>query len=274
MHYYNWCQAYNLDPLNIHEEQFANYISKMGDTLTISTIQRRIASLSSVFNLTESRNPTNSPIVILTTKKVRRRSGKPQKQATPITYNILMQLKEVCSDNITGFRNRLLLQLGYETMRRRSEICQFKFEDLQQFGGDKYALLLRSSKTDQYSQGKIIPISTELFEMVSIWSIKIGQNSGYILRSFRRNLSVRPSLTPASINQILKHLQRQANLSQIGDLSGHSFRVGAALDLLDRGVSLERIMLRGGWKSETTVLRYLRNWNDHHWSIIDYKLNA
>jgi len=46
------------------------------------------------------------------------------------------------------------------------------------------------------------------------------------------------------------------------ELSGHSFRVGAAVDLLDKGVPLERIMLRGGWKSENTALRYLRNWDD------------
>ena len=52
-------------------------------------------------------------------------------------------------------------------MRRRSEICQFKFEDLQHLGNHKHALLLRHSKTDQYNQGKIIPISGELSEMIS-----------------------------------------------------------------------------------------------------------
>jgi len=36
--------------------------------------------------------------------------------------------------------------------------------------------------------------------------------------------------------------------------------VGAAVDLLDQGLSIEQIMLKGGWKSETTALRYLRNW--------------
>jgi len=24
-------------------------------------------------------------------------------------------------------------------------------------------------------------------------------------------------------------------------------------------------MLRGGWKSEASVMRYLRNWNDSNW---------
>ena len=88
-------------------------------------------------------------------------------------------------------------------MRRRSEICQFTFEDSKHHGNRKHALLLRLSKTDQYSQGKIIPISGELSEMISKWSLTIDQDSGYILRSFKRNLSTNPSLTPSSINHIL-----------------------------------------------------------------------
>jgi len=80
------------------------------------------------------------------------------------------------------------------------------------------------------------------------------------LRSFKKDLSVNESLNPASLNQILKSLQKRANLNSIGELSGHSFRVGAALDLLERGISLERIMLRGGWKSDSSAMRYLRNW--------------
>ena len=35
-------------------------------------------------------------------------------------------------------------------------------------------------------------------------------------------------------------------MNQIGELSGHSFRVGAALDQLDKNIPLDKIMLRGG----------------------------
>ncbi len=122
-HYATWCHKYQYDPLDIHEDKFADYILQMGENLTVATIQRRIASLSSIFNLTKGTNPTKEPIVILTFKKLRRKFGKPQKQATPLTYDILIKLKNVCSDDIVGLRNKLLLQLGYETMRRRSEIC-------------------------------------------------------------------------------------------------------------------------------------------------------
>ena len=70
------------------------------------------------------------------------------------------------------------------------------------------------------------------------------------------------------MNKILKLIQQKAKLDNIGELSGHSFRVGAAVDLLDRGVPLKKIMLRGGWKSENTALRYLTNWDDSDWLLI------
>jgi len=153
----------------------------------------------------------------------------------------------------------LLLQLGYGPMRRRSEICQFKFEDLHHHGNHRQALLLRHSKTDQYNQGKIIPISGELSEMISSWSLVIYQDSGYIFRSLKRNLSTKPFLTPVTINHILKSLQKQAGLNQIGKLSSHSFRIGAALDLLNKNIPLEKIMLRGSWKSEASAMKYLQS---------------
>ncbi len=165
-------------------------------------------------------------------------------------------------------RNRLLLQLGYESMRQRSEICAFRFDDVKALLNGKHALLLRKSKTDLCGEGKLIPISDELVEILSHWQDKIKQTDRYILRSFKRDLSVRESLDPAALNKILKALQRKAKMHNIGELSGHSFRVGAAVDLLDRGVPFERIMLRGGWKSEKTALRYLRNWDDSDWLLV------
>ena len=47
-------------------------------------------------------------------------------------------------------------------------------------------------------------------------------------------------------------------------LSGHSFRVGAALDLLEQCEQLERIILRRGWQTDSTAMKYLRNWCMYH----------
>jgi len=267
-HLTRWSQQNKLNPLSLSGTEFVQYLEEMGQSLTVATMSRRVASISRLLDLLKQPNPTKEPDVILGLKRLKRNLGIAQKQATPLTLEVMRKLQTVCDDGIVGLRNRLLLQLGYESMRRRSEICAFKFEDVKTLPNGKHALLLRKSKTDQFGEGKLIPISDELVEMISRWQDKIKQTDGYILRSFKRDLSVRESLDPAALNKILKLLQRKAKLQDIGELSGHSFRVGAAVDLLDKGVPLERIMLRGGWKSENTALRYLRNWDDSDWLLI------
>ena len=119
---------------------------------------------------------------------------------------------------------------------------------------------MTKSKTDQFGIGKRISISNELYRLIMRWAKLIGENHGFILRSFKKNLRVNTSLNPASLNEILKRLQRKSGVLHVEDLSGHSFRVGAALDLLERGESLERIMLKGGWKSNSSAMRYIRSW--------------
>ena len=80
------------------------------------------------------------------------------------------------------------------------------------------------------------------------------------MRSVNRYGQVGRNLNPASVSRILKSLQELAGIEHIGPLSGHSFRVGGALDLLDQGENLEKIMLRGGWQAESTAMKYLREW--------------
>jgi len=64
-----------------------------------------------------------------------------------------------------------------------------------------------------------------------------------------------------ALNCLIKALQKDLKMdADEQPLSGHSFRVGAALDLLEQGEPLERIMLRGGWQTDSTAISYLRNW--------------
>lgn len=84
----------------------------------------------------------------------------------------------------------------------------------------------------------------------------------YILRSINRHGHFGENLHPASISTILKALQKDLRIDSNQQLlSGHSFRMGAALDLLEQGEPLERIMLRGGWQTDSTAMKYLRNWS-------------
>jgi len=67
-------------------------------------------------------------------------------------------------------------------------------------------------------------------------------------------------LYPVSISNILLALKKNLKMdSNAQPLSGHSFRVDAALDLLEQGKPLKKIMLIGGWQTDSTAMSYLRN---------------
>ena len=86
-------------------------------------------------------------------------------------------------------------------------------------------------------------------------------DGGYILRSINRHGHFGNNLHQAGISTILKALQKNLRMdSNKQPLSGHSSRVGATLDLLEQGEPLESIMLRGGWQTDSTAMKYLRDW--------------
>lgn len=259
-HFSQWCSDNNLDPLKTSGDDWKNYVEYCAEKLSTATVRRRIDSLSSIFKLASLKCHADHPEVVLALKRMHRKKGRAQKQAEPLTKHVRDKLLAVCTDDTRGMRNRVLLMLGYETMRRRSELCNFRFENIQIMPNGKKAIFMAKSKTDQYGHGRLLPITDGLFDLLDDWQSIVG--GGYILRGINQHLQFTKQLSPATINRILKQLKQEADLQLNQELSGHSFRVGRALDLLVEGEPLEKIMLRGGWRSESTTMRYLRAWQE------------
>ena len=261
MQYQTWCLENSLAPIPAAADTMSMYVDYLSENNKSATIRRRINSLGTILKLSKNHDPTKQPEVILALKRLHRKIGRAQEQATPLTKTLLNQLLTSCDNSVMGIRNQVLLRLGYETMRRRSELCAFKFEDICKGANGKPAIRLNFSKTDQFGTGKILPISQELFDLLEKWRI-MTSDEGYILRSINRHVHIGTNLHPASVNTILRGLQKDLKMdSDEQTLSGHSFRVGAALDLLEQGEPLERIMRRGGWQTDSTAMKYLRNWS-------------
>jgi len=259
--YQTWCLENGLAAIPATADTMSMYVDYLSGNNKSATIRRRINSLGTILKLSKHHDPTKQPEVILAIKRMHRKIGRAQQQATPLTKPLLNQLISNCDNSVRGVRNKVLLRLGYETMRRRSELCAFKFEDICQAPNGKPAIRLNFSKTDQFGTGKILPISLELFDLLEKWRAIIG-DEGYILRSISRHGHFGDNLHPASISTLLKALQKDLRIvSNQQPLSGHSFRVGAALDLLEQGEAIEKIMIRGGWQTDSTAIKYLRNWS-------------
>ena len=258
--YESWCAAEQQSSLPATADLLAEYIDYMATKNKSATIRRRINSLGTIFKLSKNPDPTKEPEVVLALKRMHRKIGRQQKQATPLTNDILDQMLQKCDDGTRGLRDQVLLRLGYETMRRRSEICGFTFDDLNEIPRRGPAIRLIKSKTDQEGASRLIPISHGLVDLIFSWKAH-ANIEGAILRSVDRHGNVGPQLRPGSVGTILNRLLATASLTDHETkFSGHSFRVGAAIDLVESGASLETIMLRGGWRSNDSAMNYLRSW--------------
>ena len=258
--YEAWCANNKHPSIPAHADLIAQYVDFMAIENKSATIRRRINSLGTIFRLSKNPDPTKEPEVVLALKRMHRKIGRQQKQATPLTKDILDQLLLQCTDDIRGLRDQVLLRLGYQTMRRRSEICGFTFDDLTDISRRGPAIRLVKSKTDQEGASNLIPINRDLVDLILRWKVH-AKIEGAILRSVDRHGNIGPQLNAGSVCTILNRLLAKTSLPDHETrFSGHSFRVGAALDLLDSGASLEMIMLRGGWRSTESAIGYLRSW--------------
>jgi site-specific recombinase XerD len=258
-HFQNWCHEQNIDPLAHEPSSMLEYLYSMASQSAVATIVRRLASLSSIFKYLCLTDTTRDIDVCLALKKIKRQKGTAQQQAEPLTKAHIKKMLPHCGKGVVGMRNRVLLMLGHQTMRRRSELCRFKFEDIVELPGNRYGIKLRFSKTDQTGRGKTLPLTEDIYNLLMKWKGKAGE--GYILRSIDKGNNIKASLEPSSINLIIKDIQHISRIKTNIPFSGHSFRVGGALDLLMTGMPLTKIMLRGGWTSESSVIRYLQEWD-------------
>ncbi|MDB2434700.1 site-specific integrase [Luminiphilus sp.] len=125
--YVAWCAKKQQPSLPATADLIAEYVDFMATRKKSATIRRRINSLGTIFRLSKNPDPTKEPEVVLALKRMHRKIGRHQEQAQPLTRDILDQLLEQCGSDAKGNRDRILLLLRYETMRRRSELCNFTF---------------------------------------------------------------------------------------------------------------------------------------------------
>ena len=224
-----------------------------------STIRRKAASVSAIHRLLNHSDPTKHPEVKLTLRKISRQLGCRFDQAYPVTRELLNKLLAASKDDVRGLRNKALLLLAYDSMRRRSELASLRIEDISWLPNQNCCILLRRSKTDQQGSGKWIHLTAETTLAIKRWLDATNLSEGLILRGITPGGHITSSLCESRIPRIYKSLARLAAVNEdvVSGISGHSMRVGAAQDLLSLGASLPQIMTKGGWSKTDTVMRYV-----------------
>jgi site-specific recombinase XerD len=224
-----------------------------------STIRRKVSSISAIHRLSSLEDPTRHSEVKIIQRKIYRQLGTRFDQAYPITRALLTRLLAACEDDLHGLRDRALLLVAYDSMRRRSELISLRVEDIEWIPDNGASILLRKSKTDQQGCGKWIHLTSESTEALHQWLSAAKISEGLIFRGIRSSGAISDGLCESRIPRIYKTLARKAGLNEsvVQSISGHSMRVGGAQDLLNSGASFPQIMVKGGWAKTDTVLRYV-----------------
>lgn len=253
-----FCAANGYGPFPACEESIAAWVAALAEERKRpATIKRYVTSIGLLHDYGRFQNPTKGIEVKLALRRASRALGTQQRQAAPINRELLEAMLATCSSDIHGLRDRLLLNLAYDTARRRSELTSLLIDDIEHGEAQPARLLLRRSKTDGYGRGLYLQISQNTAEALHCWLGKSGLNTGPILRGIKGSV-IQPSMHPSQIARVLKKRAGLTGLEQekVKLISGHSTRVGHAQDLLLSGASLPQIMIRGRWSKLETAMRY------------------
>lgn len=226
----------------------------------LATIQRYLSSLSVLHQVAEVEFVMSSMAGKTMWRALRLQNRdaliKMQRQARGISKKDMQAMVAQCDLNtLQGARDALLVQVGFETMCRRSELVSLMLENVS--SDEPVTVSLKRSKTDKQGAGVDIALSRKAVSLLENWKRLTGLQKGPMFRSLstksRRMLET--PLPAPMVNRIYQALAAKAGLKVAG-ISGHSTRVGAAQTLALSGATLPGIMVAGRWTTPTMAARY------------------
>lgn len=255
-----YCEVKGLEALPSTPAVVAEFLASVtGVGIKSATIRRKISSISAIHRLSNLADPTKHSEVKIALRKMHRQLGRNFAQAYGITQPVLEKLLLATGDGLRGKRDRLLLLLAHDTLRRRCELVSLRVDDIDASAEEGACILLRRSKTDQEGTGKWLYLSLRTSKALQEWLDAAQITDGFVLRGVPGRHKVKGQLCEGQVSRIYKRLALAAGLNAaiVKTISGHSLRVGGAQDLLVKGASLPQIMVKGGWMKTDTVMRYV-----------------
>jgi integrase len=245
-------------------ETVASYLAEKSDVLTVSTLVRRIASISKAHRARGLSSPTTSELVKVTMRGIKRTRGcAPREARSLLRDELLFVLDAVRNVGLKATRDRALLLIGFAGGLRRSELVGLDVTDVEHVR-QGIVLHLRRSKTDQEGAGRKIGIPhgrTRWCPVAALeaWLAASGIGSGAIFRPVDRYGRVPDArLSGEAVALVVRERVAAAGLDP-ARYSGHSLRAGLATSAAQAGVPNWRIRAQTGHSSDAMLARYVRD---------------
>ena len=265
-----FCAKHGLSSLPSEPKIISLYLTHLSKYSKISTIRRRLVSISMVHKLKGHYIDIKHPIITENLLGIKRVKGSNQIGKKPLLIShlksIINVINEQQNEEIKKFRDRSIILIGFGGGFRRTELISIDYEDLE-FVPEGLKITIRRSKTDQFGEGMIkglpyfpneiyCPV-TSLKKWLEISKIK----SGPIFRRFSKgSLLTENRLTDQSVVLLMKKYLDLAGIEN-KNFAGHSLRAGFATVAAESGADERSIMAMTGHKTTQMVRRYIREAN-------------
>mgnify|MGYP001198225138 FL=1 len=265
-----FCAKHGLSSLPSEPKTVSIYLTHLSKNSKISTIRRRLVSISMVHKLKGHYLDTKHPIITENLLGIKRVKGSIQKGKKPILINHLKSIVNVIDEQkceeIKKLRDKSIILIGFGGGFRRTELISIDHEDLE-FVAESLKITIRKSKTDQLGEGmmKGLPyFSNEIYCPVTTlkkWLEVSKIKSGPIFRRFSKgSLLTEKRLTDQSVVLLMKEYLNLAGIEN-KNFAGHSLRAGFATVAAESGADERSIMAMTGHKTTQMVRRYIREAN-------------
>ena len=265
-----FCAKHGLDSLPTEPKIVSLYLTYLSKNSKISTLKRRLVSISMVHRLKGHYLDTKHPIIIENLMGIKRVKGSIQKGKKPILINHLKSIINVIDqqkiNEIKKSRDKTMVLVGFGGGFRRTELISIDHEDLE-FVPEGVKITLKRSKTDQFGEGMVkgLPYFTNEFYCPVInlkkWLELSKIKSGPIFRRFAKgSVLTNNRLTDQSVVLFIKDYLNLAGIEN-KNYSGHSLRSGFATVAAESGADERSIMAMTGHKTTQMVRRYIREAN-------------
>ena len=241
----------------------AAYLAHLAEDrgLSVATIRLHKAALAAVHKTHGHDDPTDHEGVRRIMKGIARTHGRAQKQAKPLTAEVLAAVRATAnarrplgdgkkqeSAERASWRGRVdlaLLSVLRDGLLRRSEAHLLTRADVDFRNNGTALLQLRRSKTDQEGEGVVIYIGKQAAEALKA------------IRPDEDQLDLQAPVFNLSPQQIGRRVTAAAKAAGLGEgFTGHSGRVGMAQDLAATGTELPALMTAGRWTNSKMPARY------------------
>ena len=260
-----WCDYKGIEPLPCSAADVAAFLDEQSKIKAAATVRRYAVSIGKIHRLLNFDDPTKCELVLLALRRAQRAAVAPQRQSLGLTREDVDAIVTIRHRSLRHLRDAAMISVGFDGLMRRSEIVALRVSDVEWSDGDVARIFIRRGKTDQFARGRVVWLTFKSSQVLRAW-MEVRDGSQFLFGPVYGDEVIDRLLNPISVQRAIKSCLDEIGHHECQCYTGHALRVGAAQELLRRGCDTAGIMRAGGWKSVSTLARYLERAEHSVWS--------